>query len=269
METMIDRGKHSVIGVRVDAVDYEEAVSRVVAAAHAAKPCSVSAMAVHGVVTASLDPSLRARVNKLDLVTPDGQPVRWAMNSLHGTRLEDRVYGPELTLRIFDRCAIEGLPVFFYGSTDRVLAALVRNVAQRFPAVKVAGTEASKFRSLNPQEIRDTAERIRTSGAQVCFVGLGCPRQEVFVSVMSDLLDMPMLAVGAAFDFHAGTLAQAPAWMQRRGLEWLYRLLREPRRLWRRYIFTNSYFCWAWLGQRLGRTWTEPDADHCEHMVPG
>jgi N-acetylglucosaminyldiphosphoundecaprenol N-acetyl-beta-D-mannosaminyltransferase len=269
MEAMIDRGKHDVLGVLVDAVDYDGAVSRIMSAAHAGTGFSVSALAVHGVVTASRDPELRSRVNRLDLVTPDGQPVRWALNRLHGTGLVDRVYGPDLTIRTLERCADEGLPVYFYGSTEQVLSSLTDNVVARFPALKVAGAEPSRFRHLAPAEVHETAERIRSSGARVCFVGLGCPRQELFAFALRDLVGMPLLAVGAAFDFHAGTLSQAPSWMQQRGLEWLYRLIREPRRLWRRYVFTNSYFCWGGASQLLGRRWPEPSGTGAWDRVPG
>ncbi len=239
---MTDNGKRNVLGVRVDAVDYEAAVGRVVAAARDRRPMAASALAVHGVMTGVLDPEHRYRLNRFDLLVPDGQPVRWALNLLHRTELADRVYGPTLMLKVCERAAAEGLPVFLYGSTADVLAALQENLRRRFPKLVVAGAMPSRFRRLTPAERDEVAAAIRGSGAAITFVALGCPRQEVFAYEMREAVGMPLLAVGAAFPFHAGTLAQAPRFYQDRGLEWLYRLVREPRRLWRRYLFLNPLY---------------------------
>ena len=181
-------------------------------------------------------------MNRFDLLVPDGQPVRWALNRLHGTGLGDRVYGPNLTLAVCVRAAEEGLPVYFYGSTEAILAALRENLRVRFPALRVAGTEASRFRQLSPQEKSEVVERIKASGAAIVFVGLGCPRQEVWAYEYRDELSLPVLAVGAAFPFLAQQLPQAPRWMQDFSLEWLFRLLSEPRRLWRRYLLLNPAY---------------------------
>lgn len=239
---MIDRGKRNVIGVLVDAVDYDAAVERIITAAKERRPMSISALAVHGVMTGVLDDVHRYRLNHLDLVVADGQPVRWALNALHGTGLTDRVYGPNLTLRLCERAAAESLPIYLYGSKPDVLAALTRNLRERFPGLVIAGSEPSRFRCLSEDEKLEVAQRIANSGARIVFAGLGCPRQEVWVYEYRNLLSMPLLAVGAAFDFHARTLPQAPAYMQRAGLEWFYRLVREPRRLWRRYLFLNPHY---------------------------
>jgi N-acetylglucosaminyldiphosphoundecaprenol N-acetyl-beta-D-mannosaminyltransferase len=243
-DSMIDCGKQNILGVQVDAVDYEAAVERIIGAARERKPCSVSALAVHGVMTGVRDPVQRYRLNALDLVCPDGQPVRWAMRLLHRTRLPDRVYGPTLTLQVCARAAREGLPVYLYGSRPTVLDALSRRLRERFPALIVAGAQPSRFQTVTPEEKCAIADAIRRSGAALVLVGLGCPRQEVWVYEFRNMLSMPLLAVGAAFDFHAGLLPQAPASMQNAGLEWLYRLSREPLRLWRRYLLLNpAYLC--------------------------
>ncbi len=239
---MIDKGKRNVIGVLVDAVDYEGAVSRIIKAAKERRSMSVSALAVHGVMTGVLDEAHRYRLNRIDLVTPDGQPVRWALNRLHGAGLIDRVYGPNLTLRLCERAAAESLPIYLYGSSPQVLEALMRNLSGRFPALRIAGAQPSRFRQLTVEEKQDVVRTIVESGARLVFVGLGCPRQEVWVYEHRDLLPMPLIAVGAAFDFHAGTLAQAPEHLQRAGLEWFFRLVREPRRLWRRYVLLNPHY---------------------------
>jgi N-acetylglucosaminyldiphosphoundecaprenol N-acetyl-beta-D-mannosaminyltransferase len=241
---VIDAGKRNVVGVMVDAIDYEAVVERIIGAAHERRSMSVSALAVHGVMTGVLDPAHRYRLNHLDLVVPDGQPVRWALNGLYKTRLTDRVYGPTLTLKLCETAAAESLPVYFYGSQPNVLYELSRNLCERFPNLKIAGSQPSRFRPLSASEKLEVAQSIVDSGAQLTFVGLGCPRQEVWAYEYRDLLPMPIIAVGAAFDFHAQTLPQAPEHLQRAGLEWFYRLAREPRRLWRRYLLLNPYFSW-------------------------
>ena len=239
---MIDLGKRNILGVLVDALDYDAAVERLLGAARQGRPLGASALAVHGVMEAARDPVLRYRVNHLDLVTPDGQPVRWALNLLYGTRLRDRVYGPALMLKLLDRAEAEQLAVYLYGSTSAVLDALVDNLQQRFPALAVAGYEPSRFRLGTPTELDEIAARITASDARLVFVGLGCPRQEVLTHELARRVAFPVLAVGAAFDYHAGVLREPPAIVQRAGLQWLWRLASEPRRLWRRYCLLNPAY---------------------------
>jgi exopolysaccharide biosynthesis WecB/TagA/CpsF family protein len=254
---MIAQGKRNVLGVLIDAVDYDAATDQVVTAAHERRPFALTALAVHGVMTGVLDPAHNARLNSFDLVTPDGQPVRWALNLLHGAGLADRVYGPTLTLRVLARCAEEGLPVYLYGSTEDTLSRLIPALERMFPALKIAGVESSKFRPVQPGEDVEIADRIRSSGARLVLVGLGCPRQEVFAYAMRPLLDMPLMAVGAAFDYHAGLLRKPPPWMQRAGLEWLWRLGLEPKRLWRRYVVLNPAYL-ARLAAQKAKLWAAP-----------
>lgn len=255
---MIDRGKYNLLGVLVNAIDYEAAVARVIAAAKERRPLTLSALAVHGVMTGVLDEAQRYRLNQLDLVVPDGQPVRWALNLLHGARLGDRVYGPTLTLRVCERAAAEGLPVYFYGSRPEVLASLCGRLQARFPGLEVAGAQPSRFRQVSAVEQQQIAAEIAASGAAITFVGLGCPRQEVWAFEHRGLLSMPILAVGAAFDFHAGMLPQAPAALQRLGLEWAFRLVQEPRRLFQRYIRLNPLYVWMLLLQASGLRRVDP-----------
>src|SRR5690348_19509 len=239
---MINRGKHNLLGILVDAVDYEAAVERILDAAREHRGAAVSALAVHGVMTGALDPTHRYRLNRFDLIVPDGQPVRWALNAMYNTRLDDRVYGPELTLRVCRRAAEEQVPVFFYGSTQPVLDRMQSNLVERFPTLQIAGMEASKFRRLTQSEAIDLSTRIRQSGAAIVFAGLGCPRQETWAYEFRDLVSMPILAVGAAFPFIAGELRQAPPRLQRIGMEWFFRFCMEPRRLWRRYALLNPAY---------------------------
>jgi N-acetylglucosaminyldiphosphoundecaprenol N-acetyl-beta-D-mannosaminyltransferase len=239
---MLNRGKRNILGVLIDAVDYEAAVDIIFRAAKEKRSAAVSALAVHGLMTGALDREQRFRLNQFELLVPDGQPVRWVLNALYGAGLSDRVYGPNLTLKVCARAAQERLPVYFYGATPEILESLRPALESRFPRLIVAGTEPSRFRRLTPREKVELADRIRSSGAALLFVGLGCPRQEIFAYEFRELLSLPILAVGAAFPFLAGILPQAPVWMQSAGLEWLYRLLSEPRRLWRRYLLLNPVY---------------------------
>lgn len=258
---MIDKGKVSVLGVHVDAVDYEAAVERIIAAALANEPYAISALAVHGVMTGVDDAEHIARLNRFDLITPDGQPVRWAMNWLHDAGLSDRVYGPRLTLEVCRAAAERGLPVYFYGSTQETLDHLAERLPSLAPGITIAGMRPSRFATSTEDELDVVAAEIRSTGAKICMVGLGCPRQEVFVYENSRRLSMPALAVGAAFDFHAGLAKEPPAWIQRAGLQWAQRLVANPKRLWRRYLILNPRYASAVARQKLGRYTPTPESD--------
>jgi N-acetylglucosaminyldiphosphoundecaprenol N-acetyl-beta-D-mannosaminyltransferase len=255
----------------VDDADYDGVAERVLAGARARRPMAVSALAVHGVVAAHGDPMLRARLNRFDLVVPDGQPVRWALRLLHRSRLDDRVYGPELTRRLLTAASAEGLPVYFYGSTSENVEAIGRRLPALYPQLVVAGIEPSAFRAVTEAEQDRIAQRITASGARMVFVGLGCPRQERFAYAMRDRLDVPILAVGAAFDYFAGTLNEPPMFVQDRGLQWLWRLCQEPRRLWRRYLLLNPAFLSLLAAQRAGlwRPAADPHVLPAPESVPG
>lgn len=245
---MINEGQFPILGVKISAIDYEYGVKAIVEAAKKGESLAMTALAVHGVMTGFYDPVHRRRLNGFDLITPDGQPVRWALNWIHGIKLPDRVYGPTLTLKVLSAAEKEGLPVYFYGSKQDTLDRLLSNLQVKFPNLKVAGAEPSKFRRLSNSEKEEAIKRIKESGAAIAFVGLGCPRQEVWAYEYRDRLPMPLMAVGAAFDFHAGTVPQAPPWMQNLGLEWFFRLLQEPGRLWKRYLLLNPvYLTFAFL----------------------
>lgn len=239
---MIDLGRHSVLGTPIDAVDYDAAINRILDAAHRKAPFACTAVAVHAIMTGVHDREHLYRLQHLDLLVPDGQPVRIALRILHGARLRDRVYGPELMLRICEQCATRRLPVFLFGSTALVLDKLEKRLRAKFPALEIAGSLASRFRTLSEDEARDLAAGIYDSGAAVTFVGLGCPRQEVWAYEFAPRVSMPVVAVGQGFELNAGTRPRPPAWMQRCSLEWLFRLGHEPRRLWRRYLLLGPEF---------------------------
>ena len=256
---MIDAGKVDLLGIALDAVDYEAAIARILSAAIEGQPYGVSALAVHGVMTGHDDAEHLGRLNSLDLVTPDGQPVRWALNLLHKVGLPDRVYGPRLTLDLCREAAARGLPVFFYGSDQPTLDRLAERLPQLAPGIILAGTRPSLFGRATRDELDSICDEIRASGAQLCFVGLGCPRQEIFVFENVGRLSMPTLAVGAAFGYLAGISSEPPMWMQRWGLQWLYRFAQDPKRLWRRYVILNPRFCAGVARQYIrGTQTTEP-----------
>lgn len=249
---MPDSCKWNILGVLINATDYDRSVDAIAEAARKRAPFTVSALAVHGLMTGVFDREQQFRLNHFDLLVPDGQPVRWALNWLYNAKLEDRVYGPKLTLKVCSRAEKDGLPVFFYGGTPEVLSSLRKSLLQRFPDLIIAGMAASKFRRLETREKAELAQSILSSDAALTFVGLGCPRQEAFSYEFREMLCMPILAVGAAFPFLAGIIPQAPSWMQNAGLEWLFRLMSEPQRLWRRYLFLNPVYILLVLLQALG-----------------
>jgi N-acetylglucosaminyldiphosphoundecaprenol N-acetyl-beta-D-mannosaminyltransferase len=263
---MIDAGKKNIVGVLVNAMDYEAAVDFVVRAAHERRAATVATEPIHGVMSGVLDREHQYRLNHFSLILPDAQGVRWGMNLLYGTRLRDRVYGPNLTLALCTRAEQERLPVYFYGSNPGTIQGLKRNLSRLFPNLPIAGMEAGQYRRLSPQEKESLADRIRQSDASMVFVGLGCPRQEVWAYEFCNLLPMPILAVGAAFPFLAGELRQAPLWMQNSGLEGVFRLCMEPRRLWRRYVLLSPAYVVLLTLQALGALsftteGTEPTAE--------
>lgn len=236
--------KVEVFGVGLAVVDYSQACEEIISAAKQHRSFAMSALATHGLMESVSDPDFRRLVNGIDLVTPDGHPVRWAMNLLHHTRLRDRVCGTDLTGLVCEAAAKEGISIYLYGSTLETVQQLSMKLTEYFPGLKISGMQPDRFREATPEEDQEDILRINRSGAGIVLVGRGCPRQERWVAEHRGKINAAMMAVGAAFDYYAGTLKRAPRWMQRTGLEWLYRLLQEPRRLFWRYLVTNARFLW-------------------------
>jgi N-acetylglucosaminyldiphosphoundecaprenol N-acetyl-beta-D-mannosaminyltransferase len=236
--------KVNVFGVGLSVVNYSQACEEIISAAKERRSFAMSALAVHGLMESVADPDLRGLVNRIDLVTPDGQPVRWAMNLLHHTRLQDRVCGPDLTRLVCEAAAKEGIGIYLFGSTLETVEKLSRKLPEHFPGLKISGMQPDRFREATPEEDQEDILRINRSGAGIVLVGRGCPRQERWVAGHQEKVNAAMMAVGAAFDFYTGTLERAPRWMQSTGLEWLFRFMKEPRRLFKRYLVTNSKFLW-------------------------
>lgn len=237
-----------ILGMRVDATSYHGATDRVLQWARSGESRYVCIATVHMVMEGFDNPEYQRIVNDADMVTSDGVPLVWGLKLL-GASEATRVYGPQLTPEVCARAADEGVPVGFIGGTEEVLNVLRANLQSRFPQLRIAYSWSPPFRPLTPEEEREAVRRIKLSGARIMFVGLGCPKQERWMHRYRDLIPMPMLGVGAAFDFLAGKKSQAPRFMQRLGLEWLFRLATEPRRLWHRYLYHNPRFVWHFFEQ--------------------
>ncbi len=237
-------------GVRYAVTNYIEATQLIFESIHHPqknKHFTVSALAVHGLMEAYANNDFKEKVNTIDLVVPDGQPIRWALNYLFNAQLNERVYGPTLMLYVLQKANELNTPIFLFGSTEATILKLISFINRQFPKVVIAGWQADRFREATYEENLADVQIINNSGAKIVFVGRGCPRQEKWVSANRALIPAALIAIGAAFDFHAGNIPQAPAWMQRNGLEWLFRLIQEPQRLWKRYLFTNSKFIAVFL----------------------
>lgn len=242
-----------VIGVRIDATSYADAVARIVSWAQANESRYVCAATVHMVMEAHDTPEYKAVVNGADLVTPDGMPLVWALRWL-GVAGQQRVYGPDLALAVCKAASAADIPIGLYGGSPDALTALQQRYRQQFPGLRIAYAYSPPFRPLSAEEDAAIVEAINGSGARIVLVGLGCPKQEKWMADHRGRVRAVMLGVGAAFDFHSGRVRQAPRWMQQAGLEWLFRLLMEPRRLWRRYFKHNPRFLWKlWRQLRTGK----------------
>lgn len=241
------------LGLPIAMTDYAEAMDVMDGMIDRRAPGYVCAVAVHAVMVAQSDAEMRAALRGSTLTVPDGMPLVWAANML-GESLPNRVYGPELMRRYNDRCAEQGHRVWLYGGRDQgSLVQLALRLRQRHPRIKIVGGYAPPFRPLTAEEEDAIAKQINEAKPDVLWVGIGVPKQEKWMARMRDRLDVPvMCAVGAAFDFHAGRISQAPPWMQERGLEWTYRIAQEPRRLLPRYLYYNPRFMLA-FGRQLAR----------------
>jgi N-acetylglucosaminyldiphosphoundecaprenol N-acetyl-beta-D-mannosaminyltransferase len=239
-----------VLGVPIAVTDYDRALDWIDEMVAARQPGYVCVCNVHAVMASAEDPELRNALLRSSVNVPDGQPLVWAMNAL-GQSLEDRVYGPELMARACERAAASAQRFYLYGGRNQgALVQLALNLRQRYPGVQIVGGYSPPHRPLTQEESDSVAAEINRSKPDVVWVGIGVPKQEKWMVQMRPALEAPVLiGVGAAFDFHAGLVPQAPKLLQDRGLEWAYRLLQEPRRLWRRYLRYNPRFVGAFARQ--------------------
>ena len=206
---------------------------------------------VHMLVTATKCNKLKVAMNSSLFNTSDGMPLVWALR-LNKINEAERVSGPDLMIRLCERAQDYGYSVYFYGSTQTVADEMKVRLPAQFPNLKIAGVESPSMLPDEPVVDQEVVARINASGARIVFVGLGCPKQELWMHAHSPYIQAVLIGVGAGFDFFAGTVQRAPVWMQRSGLEWFYRLCREPRRLWKRYLVTNSLFILYWLLEYMG-----------------
>jgi N-acetylglucosaminyldiphosphoundecaprenol N-acetyl-beta-D-mannosaminyltransferase len=241
-----------VLGAPIDALDWDEAVGRIRDWAARRESRVVCICNAHSVVTARREADFERIVREADMATPDGAPVAWMMRRL-GVARQERINGPDLMWRYLADVQAREQSVYFYGSTPQTLEALSQVVHAAFPTLRIAGAVSPPFRALTREEDDAIVRAINDSGAGTVWVSLGCPKQERWMAEHRGRVNAVMIGVGAAFDYHAGTIRRAPLWMQRSGLEWLHRFASEPRRLWRRYLETNTLFVWYAIGQLLRR----------------
>jgi N-acetylglucosaminyldiphosphoundecaprenol N-acetyl-beta-D-mannosaminyltransferase len=246
------RERVNVLGVGVDPVNPARALATIDQWIASQGRSYVCVSGIHGVMESHRDESLRSIHNAAGMVVPDGMPLVW-LSRLHGFRDAQRVYGPDLLLACCGRSLATGYRHYFYGGAAGVPERLIERLEARFPGLRVAGSYSPPFRPLTPEEDREVVSRINAAQPDIVWVGLSTPKQERWMWEHRSRLEAPVLiGVGAAFDFNAGLKRQAPRWMQRSGLEWMFRLLAEPRRLWRRYLRNNPLFVWLVLMQGLG-----------------
>ena len=230
-----------VLGQRLDATDYADATARIVDWANRGESRYVCLSNVHMVMQGWDDPIFRQIINAADLITTDGVPLVWALRLL-GLKSAQRVYGPDLTWQVCEAAESVGVSIALYGGTPESLRVFVEVLGERFPDLIVGCAISPPFRPLSEEEDAAYTKQLAESGAQILFVGIGCPKQEIWMAKHKSRLSMPMLGVGAAFDFHTGRVRQAPGWMQKIGLEWFFRFMMEPKRLWKRYAWHNPRF---------------------------
>jgi N-acetylglucosaminyldiphosphoundecaprenol N-acetyl-beta-D-mannosaminyltransferase len=240
--TPVNVARINVLGVGVSAINLSLALQVIDEWIEAKTPNYICVTGVHGIMESQHDAALRQIHNQAGLVTPDGMPLVW-MSKLMGQRQVDRVYGPELMLAFCQFSIAKGYRHFLYGSSDTVLQQLENNLRHRFVNINIVGSYSPPFRSLSEEEDLAIVERINATTPDIVWIGLSTPKQEQWMAAHVGRVKAAVLVgVGAAFDFHAGTKPQAPFWMQRSGLEWVFRLATEPRRLWRRYLYNNPRF---------------------------
>lgn len=235
------RIRGDVLGVPIDALDWATARRVLLGWARARDSRCVCICNVHSVVTAGGDDDYRRVIERADMATPDGAPIAWTLRR-KGFSSQERINGPDLMWKLCADAEAGDVPIGLHGSTDMTLDLLRRRLADAFPRLKIVHCVSPPFRTLSDDEDRQLVDAINDSGAGFLFVGLGCPKQEMWMAAHRGRIASVMLGVGAAFDFHAGTVSRAPEWMRRSGLEWLHRLLSEPKRLGRRYVVTNTLF---------------------------
>ncbi len=244
--------KKQLFTVNYSITNYEKASDRIIQKALSHTSFGVTALAVHGLIESVKNKAFRHLLNRLDMIVPDGQPVKWALNSLQKVNLKDRVAGPILTDYVLAKANDKSLSIYLYGSTSETLEKMKSVIAQKYPKITISGVHADRFREATAEEDIADIKKINETGAHIVLVGRGCPRQEKWVADHLGLINAPMLAIGAAFDFIAGNIVLAPKWVQKSGFEWFFRLVQEPNKLWKRYLTTNTHFIYLFIICKIG-----------------
>lgn len=235
--------KKNTMGLALACINQQEALQQIIALAHQKQPAYVCFANAHMTVEAKLNPAFSTVVNSAKLIFPDGKPLCWAIKLFHQQK-QERVAGMDMMPKLLAEAEQQQLRVYFYGSKPEVLANICQRAKQEYPYLQLVGYHSPPFRPLQEDETLEDIKAINQSKADLIFVALGCPKQEKWMAKYSKQVNGVMLGVGAAFPVYAQLQSRAPKWMQHAGLEWLFRLVQEPKRLWKRYLITNSYFIW-------------------------
>ena len=245
-----NRLRERILGIPIDVLSWSKAVDCIFQWAERGESRTVCVCGVHSVITGRKSLTHGTAIKAADLVTPEGAPVAWMIRK-RGHVAQMRISGPDLMWACCQRALSNGTAMFLYGSTPSTLSKLERRLRSEFPGINIVGTFSPPFRNMSAEEDAGIVDMINRSAARIVWVGLGCPKQEAWMQAHRDRVRAVMIGVGAAFDFHAGVVKRAPQWMQRNGLEWLHRLLQDPRRLAKRYLVTGAIFVMAVLLESL------------------
>lgn len=243
--------KSDVIGAKISVITWEAILNILLRWSKNKESRYVCICNVHSVVTARQDSAFAKVIREADMATPDGAPVAWLMRRL-GVASQERINGPDLMWHYCAEAAKRNESIYLYGGQQSTLDILQRKLLDHFPGLRIAGAYSPPYRPLTTEEDAAVVDAINASGAGTVWVSLGCPKQEKWMAEHQGRINAVMIGVGAAFDYHAGTIQRAPLWMQRNGLEWLHRVCSEPRRLWKRYLITNTLFIYYAGRQLLG-----------------
>ncbi len=243
--------KYDVFGLGYCVTNYDEASDVIIENAKARNSFTVAALPVHGLIESYLYEKYNKVANHIDMVVPDGHPVVWALNEIHKVHLKGPVCGADLTLHVLKKAHENKLKVFLFGSWENTCQKFAEFIRQNYPGVTICGIQSDRFRDATEEEDKQDIDLINSSGANIVLVGRGCPRQEYWIDAHKDKINAAMMAIGGAFDWHAKIVKRAPKWIRKLALEWLFRLVVEPKRLWKRYFITNSIYIYLMIKYKV------------------
>ncbi len=253
MEPTTTIRKYPVFGLHYSVTNYDEASDVIIEHGRQRKSFTIAALPVHGLIEAYMSSKYSKVANHIDMVVPDGRPIIWSLNDMYRLNLKEPICGADLTLHVLNKASKLNLKVFLYGSYPKTIEKFSAFISVNYPGVVICGAQPDRFREATEDEDEKDIRMLNDSGANIVLVGRGCPRQEYWIDAHKDKVHASMMAIGGAFDWHAKTVKRAPKWMRRIALEWLFRLAIEPRRLWKRYLVTNSLYLFL-MGRYKFRT---------------